>query len=45
MTTRGFKSSRPRGDPSRVPPGQYVTSDFPSRPRGHFVELRGILRV
>ena len=29
MTTRGFKSSRSRGDPSRVPPGQYVTNDFP----------------
>jgi DMSO/TMAO reductase YedYZ molybdopterin-dependent catalytic subunit len=29
MITRGFKSRRPRGDPSRVPPGQYVTDDFP----------------
>lgn len=29
MITRGFKSKRPRGDPSRVPPGQYVTDDFP----------------
>ncbi len=29
MITRGFKGRRPRGDPSRVPPGQYVTDDFP----------------
>ena len=29
MVTRGFKSSGPRGDASRVPPGQYVTHDFP----------------
>ena len=29
MVTRGFKSSGPRGDPSRVPPGQYVTHEFP----------------
>ena len=29
MVTRGFKSRRPRADPSRVPPGQYVTDDFP----------------
>jgi DMSO/TMAO reductase YedYZ molybdopterin-dependent catalytic subunit len=29
VITRGFQSKRPRGDPSRVPPGQYVTSDFP----------------
>jgi DMSO/TMAO reductase YedYZ molybdopterin-dependent catalytic subunit len=29
MATRGFKSSRQPGDPSRVPPGQYVTHDFP----------------
>ena len=29
MITRGFKSKRPRADPTRVPPGQYVTSDFP----------------
>ena len=29
MITRGFKSRRPRGDPARVPPGQYVTEDFP----------------
>ena len=29
MITRGFKSKRERADPSRVPPGQYVTNDFP----------------
>jgi DMSO/TMAO reductase YedYZ molybdopterin-dependent catalytic subunit len=29
MITRGFKSRRQRGDPARVPPGQYVTNDFP----------------
>ena len=29
MITRGFKSRRQRTDPSRVPPGQYVTDDFP----------------
>ena len=29
MITRGFKSKRERGDPTRVPPGQYVTNDFP----------------
>ncbi len=29
MITRGFRSKRPRGDPSRVPPGQYVTDDVP----------------
>lgn len=29
MITRGFKGRRPRVDPSRVPPGQYVTDDFP----------------
>jgi DMSO/TMAO reductase YedYZ molybdopterin-dependent catalytic subunit len=29
VITRGFKSRRARGDPSRVPPGQYVTDDFP----------------
>jgi DMSO/TMAO reductase YedYZ molybdopterin-dependent catalytic subunit len=29
VITRGFKSRRARGDPSRVPPGQYVTGDFP----------------
>jgi DMSO/TMAO reductase YedYZ molybdopterin-dependent catalytic subunit len=29
LVTRGFKSIRPREDPSRVPPGQYVTNDFP----------------
>ena len=29
MITRGSKSKRQRADPSRVPPGQYVTDDFP----------------
>jgi len=29
MITRGFKGRGERADPSRVPPGQYVTSDFP----------------
>jgi DMSO/TMAO reductase YedYZ molybdopterin-dependent catalytic subunit len=29
VITRGFKNRRPRGDPSRVPSGQYVTDDFP----------------
>lgn len=29
MITRGFKNKRQRADPSRVPPGQYVTNDFP----------------
>jgi DMSO/TMAO reductase YedYZ molybdopterin-dependent catalytic subunit len=29
MITRGFTSKRERGDPTRVPPGQYVTKDFP----------------
>jgi DMSO/TMAO reductase YedYZ molybdopterin-dependent catalytic subunit len=29
-TSRGFSGRRrPTGDPSRIPPGQYVTSDFP----------------
>jgi DMSO/TMAO reductase YedYZ molybdopterin-dependent catalytic subunit len=27
--SRGFHRRRPSADPSRVPPGQYVTSDFP----------------
>jgi DMSO/TMAO reductase YedYZ molybdopterin-dependent catalytic subunit len=27
--SRGFFSRRPRPDPTRVPPGQYVTHDFP----------------
>ena len=27
--TRGFFGKRDRPDPSRVPPGQYVTHDFP----------------
>ncbi len=29
MITRGFKGRRERGDPKRIPPGQYVTKDFP----------------
>jgi DMSO/TMAO reductase YedYZ molybdopterin-dependent catalytic subunit len=27
--TRGFHRRRPEADPARVPPGQYVTTDFP----------------
>jgi DMSO/TMAO reductase YedYZ molybdopterin-dependent catalytic subunit len=27
--SRGFRGRRPPVDPTRVPPGQYVTSDFP----------------
>jgi DMSO/TMAO reductase YedYZ molybdopterin-dependent catalytic subunit len=27
--SRGFRGRRPEVDPSRVPPGQYVVSDFP----------------
>ena len=27
--SRGFHGHRPRVDPTRVPPGQYLTSDFP----------------
>jgi DMSO/TMAO reductase YedYZ molybdopterin-dependent catalytic subunit len=27
--SRGFRRRRPRVDPARVPPGQYVTTDFP----------------
>lgn len=27
--SRGFRGRRPDADPSRVPPGQYLTSDFP----------------
>jgi DMSO/TMAO reductase YedYZ molybdopterin-dependent catalytic subunit len=27
--SRGFRGRRPAVDPTRVPPGQYVTSDFP----------------
>ena len=26
---RGFRGHRPSGDPSRIPPGQYLTDDFP----------------
>jgi DMSO/TMAO reductase YedYZ molybdopterin-dependent catalytic subunit len=29
MITRGFKGRGQGSDPSRVPPGQYVTTDFP----------------
>jgi DMSO/TMAO reductase YedYZ molybdopterin-dependent catalytic subunit len=27
--SRGFRGRRPQVDPTRVPPGQYVTNDFP----------------
>ena len=27
--SRGFRGRRPQVDPTRVPPGQYVTADFP----------------
>jgi DMSO/TMAO reductase YedYZ molybdopterin-dependent catalytic subunit len=27
--TRGFRGRRPEVDPSRIPPGQYLTHDFP----------------
>lgn len=29
FVSRGFRGRRPDADPSRVPPGQYVTHDFP----------------
>ena len=29
VISRGFHGRRPTGDPSRIPPGQYLTSDFP----------------
>jgi DMSO/TMAO reductase YedYZ molybdopterin-dependent catalytic subunit len=29
IISRGFKGRRPEVDPTRVPPGQYVTLDFP----------------
>jgi DMSO/TMAO reductase YedYZ molybdopterin-dependent catalytic subunit len=29
ITSRGFHGRRPAVDPSRIPPGQYVTDDFP----------------
>lgn len=29
LFSRGFKGRRPPVDPSRVPPGQYITTDFP----------------
>ncbi len=27
--SRGFRGRRPQADPSRIPPGQYLTHDFP----------------
>ena len=33
--SRGFRGRRPADvDPVRIPPGQYVTADFPSCPPG-----------
>jgi DMSO/TMAO reductase YedYZ molybdopterin-dependent catalytic subunit len=29
LISRGFRSRRPEVDPARLPPGQYVTRDFP----------------
>jgi DMSO/TMAO reductase YedYZ molybdopterin-dependent catalytic subunit len=29
IISRGFKGRRPEADPSRLPPGQYLTHDFP----------------
>jgi DMSO/TMAO reductase YedYZ molybdopterin-dependent catalytic subunit len=29
IISRGFRGKRPAVDPSRIPPGQYVTDDFP----------------
>jgi DMSO/TMAO reductase YedYZ molybdopterin-dependent catalytic subunit len=29
IISRGFRGRRPAVDPSRIPPGQYVTDDFP----------------
>ena len=29
IVSRGFRGRRPGGDPSRLPPGQYVEADFP----------------
>lgn len=29
VISRGFRGRRPAADPSRIPPGQYVTEDFP----------------
>ena len=29
IISRGFKGRRPEVDPTRVPPGQYLTFDFP----------------
>jgi DMSO/TMAO reductase YedYZ molybdopterin-dependent catalytic subunit len=50
--TRGFRGRRPEVDPARVPPGQYVTHDFPvlaAGPTQHTAladwsfELRGVI--
>ena len=27
--SRGFRGRRPSADPARIPPGQYLTPDFP----------------
>jgi DMSO/TMAO reductase YedYZ molybdopterin-dependent catalytic subunit len=29
IISRGFRGRRPAVDPSRIPPGQYITADFP----------------
>jgi hypothetical protein len=29
LISRGFSGRRPEVDPTRVPPGQYVVSDYP----------------
>jgi DMSO/TMAO reductase YedYZ molybdopterin-dependent catalytic subunit len=29
IISRGFHGRRPAGDPTRIPPGQYLTADFP----------------
>jgi DMSO/TMAO reductase YedYZ molybdopterin-dependent catalytic subunit len=29
FVSRGFRGRRPEADPSRLPPGQYITHDFP----------------
>ena len=29
IVSRGFRGRRPGGDPNRLPPGQYVETDFP----------------
>lgn len=38
MTTRGFQGRR-RPDPGRVPPGQYVATDFPVLTAGPTIEI------